>query len=87
MIHLLHEQIQRPPQPPLPPPPLTNQHHKKQNYLALTNVTIKTEQIKHNNFISNTMKSPTSFSKYMIPPPQRLFPYQEIPKRGEERKY
>ncbi|CAX42011.1 nuclear envelope morphology protein, putative [Candida dubliniensis CD36] len=46
----------------------------------------KTEQIKHNNFISNTMKSPTSFSKYMIPPPQRLFPLSRNPEKRRRKK-
>ena len=33
----------------------------------------KTELLKQENILSNTIKSPTASSKYIIPPPQRLF--------------
>lgn len=40
---------------------------------------IKTEIIKRDNMISNTIKSPTSASKYIIPVPPRLYPLSRNP--------
>lgn len=44
----------------------------------------KIELLKRENIISNTIKSPTSSSKYIIPPPQRLYPLSRNP--GKKRK-
>lgn len=46
----------------------------------------KTELLKHENIISNTIKSPTASSKYIIPPPQRLFPLSRNPGKKRKRK-
>lgn len=41
----------------------------------------KTELIKHENIMSNNIKSPSSSSKFIIPPPQRLFPLVRNPQK------
>lgn len=41
----------------------------------------KTELIKHENILSNNIKSPSSSSKFIIPPPQRLFPLVRNPQK------
>lgn len=46
----------------------------------------KTELLKQENIMSNTIKSPSSSSKYIIPPPQRLFPLSRNPGRKRRRK-
>lgn len=46
----------------------------------------KTQLIRHENIISNNIKSPTSSSKYIIPPPQRLFPLTRNPNKHKKRK-
>lgn len=46
----------------------------------------KTALLKHENIISNSIKSPTSSSKYIIPPPQRLFPLSRNPGKKKKRK-
>ncbi|KAI5969999.1 NEM1 [Candida margitis] len=44
------------------------------------------EQIKQENLLANEVKSPSSFSRYMIPPPQRLFPLSRNPQRKRRKK-
>ncbi|CAK7893575.1 nuclear envelope morphology protein 1 [[Candida] anglica] len=46
----------------------------------------KLELFKQENMISNTIKSPSASSKYMIPPPQRLYPLSRNPNRKRKRK-
>lgn len=46
----------------------------------------KVEQIKQDNLLANEVKSPSSFSKYMIPPPQRLYPLSRNPQRKRKKK-
>lgn len=46
----------------------------------------KTELLKQENIMSNTIKSPSSSSKYIIPPPQRLFPLSRNPGKRRKRK-
>ncbi|KAI5955104.1 NEM1 [Candida jiufengensis] len=43
-------------------------------------------QIKQDNIIANEIKSPTSFTKYMIPPPQRLYPLSRNPQKKRKKK-
>lgn len=44
------------------------------------------EILKQENLISNTIKSPSSSSKYLIPPPIRLFPLSRNPQKKRKRK-
>lgn len=44
----------------------------------------KTELLKQENIMANNIKSPTSSSKYIIPPPQRLYPLSRNP--GKKKK-
>lgn len=44
----------------------------------------KTELLKQENILANNIKSPTSSSKYIIPPPQRLYPLSRNP--GKKRR-
>ncbi|KAK6454851.1 nuclear envelope morphology [Scheffersomyces xylosifermentans] len=46
----------------------------------------KTEILKQENILSNNIKSPTSSSRYMIPPPQRLYPLSRNPNKKRKRK-
>ncbi|RLV93286.1 Nuclear envelope morphology protein 1 [Spathaspora sp. JA1] len=46
----------------------------------------QTELLKQQTLISNTIKSPTSTSKYLIPPPQRLYPLSRNPERRRRQK-
>jgi len=46
----------------------------------------KTEILKQENILSNNVKSPTSSSRYMIPPPQRLYPLSRNPNKKRKRK-
>lgn len=46
----------------------------------------KTELLKQQNLLSNAIKSPTLSSKYIIPPPQRLFPLSRNPNKKRRRK-
>jgi CTD nuclear envelope phosphatase 1 len=46
----------------------------------------KTERLKQENILANTVKSPTSSSKYIIPPPQRLYPLSRNPQRKRKKK-
>ncbi|KAI5907230.1 Nuclear envelope morphology protein 1 [Candida parapsilosis] len=46
----------------------------------------KAEKIKQDNLLANEVKSPSSFSKYMIPPPQRLYPLSRNPQRKRKKK-
>lgn len=48
--------------------------------------TPKIEILKQENIISNTIKSPSASSKYLIPPPQRLVPLSRNPQRKRRRK-
>lgn len=56
------------------------------NYSYQLDFTEKTELLKHENLMSNNIKSPTSSSKYIIPPPQRLFPLVRNPHKFKKRK-
>ena len=49
-----------------------------------TNIDEKTELIKRETISANTVKSPSLSSKYIIPPPQRLYPLSRHP--GRKRK-
>ncbi|EGW30805.1 uncharacterized protein SPAPADRAFT_142199 [Spathaspora passalidarum NRRL Y-27907] len=46
----------------------------------------QTEFLKQQTIIANTIKSPTSTSKYLIPPPQRLYPLSRNPERRRRKK-
>ncbi|EAZ63502.1 Nuclear Envelope Morphology [Scheffersomyces stipitis CBS 6054] len=46
----------------------------------------KTEILKQENILSNNIKSPTSYSKYIIPPPLRLYPLSRNPQKKRKRK-
>lgn len=46
----------------------------------------KTELLKQENIMANNIKSPTSSSKYIIPPPQRLYPLSRNPGKKRRRK-
>lgn len=56
------------------------------NYSYHIDVQEQTDLIKQENIISNHIKSPTSSSKYILPPPQRLFPLARNPKNLNKRK-
>ncbi|KAG7665255.1 NEM1 [[Candida] subhashii] len=46
----------------------------------------KTEILSKENLISNSLKSPSEFSKYLIPPPQRLYPLSRNPDKKRNKK-
>lgn len=47
---------------------------------------LKTELLKQESFISNDIKSPNSCAKYIIPPPQRLYPLSRNPNKVRKKK-
>ncbi|KAI3402735.2 NEM1 [Candida oxycetoniae] len=46
----------------------------------------KLEQLKRDSIIANEVKSPTFFSKYIIPPPVRLYPLSRNPQKKRRKK-
>ncbi|KAK6464135.1 HAD-like domain-containing protein [Scheffersomyces coipomensis] len=60
-----------------------HQHHHRSSTSSTPDnrsfIDDKTEQIKQENIFSNKIKSPTASSKYIIPPPQRLYPFIRNP--------
>lgn len=52
----------------------------------MSDIDEKTELLKQENIIANTIKSPSSSSKYIIPPPQRLYPLSRNPQKKRKRK-
>lgn len=46
----------------------------------------KTALLKQENILANNVKSPTSSSKYIMPPPQRLYPLSRNPGKKRKRK-
>lgn len=56
------------------------------NYTYHMDFQEKTELLKHENMLLNNIKSPSSSSNYIVPPPQRLFPLVRNPQKGRKRK-
>ncbi|EGV62668.1 hypothetical protein CANTEDRAFT_125017 [Yamadazyma tenuis ATCC 10573] len=56
------------------------------DYAYHVDVQEKMDLIKHENILSNSIKSPTASSKYILPPPQRLFPLVRNPGKARRRK-
>ncbi|KAK6203483.1 HAD-like domain-containing protein [Scheffersomyces amazonensis] len=70
----------------------SHRHHTHKSSSASTSaadnrsfIDDKTEQIKQENIFSNKIKSPTASSKYIIPPPQRLYPLIRNPQKRKRK--
>lgn len=59
---------------------------KDDKHAAPDIISEKTELLKQENIMANTIKSPTSSSKYIIPPPVRLYPLLRNPGKKRKRK-
>ncbi|KAI5965780.1 NEM1 [Candida pseudojiufengensis] len=68
------------------PPQSKEQTTKQKNQQYNDYEDEKILQIKKDNILLNKIKSPTSFSKYMIPPPQRLYPLSRNPTKKRKKK-
>lgn len=66
--------------------PDTEKKPKDEKHPAPDDISEKTELLKQENIMSNTIKSPTSSSKYIIPPPMRLYPLLRNPGKKRKRK-
>lgn len=60
-------------------------YDEPENYETEDSLLHKTQLLKDENIISNTIKSPTSSSKYIIPPPQRLYPFSRNPQKKKKK--
>lgn len=52
---------------------------------VMSDIDEKTELLKQENIMANSIKSPTAYSKYIIPPPQRLYPLAEPHKKRRKK--
>lgn len=52
----------------------------------MSDIDEKTELLKQENIMANSIKSPTAYSKYIIPPPQRLYPLSRNPHKKRRKK-
>jgi len=53
---------------------------------VMSDIDEKTELLKQENIMANSIKSPTAYSKYIIPPPQRLYPLSRNPHKKRRKK-
>lgn len=64
----------------------TEKDLRRRRSAPMSDIDEKTELLKQENIMANSIKSPTAYSKYIIPPPQRLYPLSRNPNKKRRKK-